>query len=123
MYSAPESRPPHATAPGRFFCGSLISSPMMEASYRPTKPKQITAKELSTNCGFYGILKFAEDFLCPEVYATFAGIALREFDHCNALWPEKQDQRNDPKPDRDAAISRDGWKNIEVKDGDDEKQH
>src|SRR6202789_4685070 len=44
MYINPESTPPHATAPGKVFCGSLISSPITDASSTPPNPKQITPK-------------------------------------------------------------------------------
>src|ERR1700721_3171108 len=55
----PHNKPPQAAAPGSVRRGSFISSPMTEASSRPTKPKQITPKELSTKRGLGGTLKSA----------------------------------------------------------------
>ncbi len=72
MYSAPESRPPHATAPGKVFFGSRISSPMTDASSRPTNPKQITPKEFKTKRGFSGILKSAQVTLVPNRVQTIS---------------------------------------------------
>src|ERR1700758_209622 len=39
---------------------------MTEASSRPTRPKQITPKEFSTNFGFGGILKSAAVIVVPK---------------------------------------------------------
>src|SRR5579864_4282315 len=66
MYSAPEITPPHATAPGSVRRGSLISSPITDASSRPTSPKQITPNEFNTNFGFAGILKSAAVIVVPN---------------------------------------------------------
>ena len=41
IYNAPESTPPQATATGKFFAGSSISSPITEANSRPTRPNPI----------------------------------------------------------------------------------
>ena len=37
-------------------------------------------------------MKVAEYFLCPEINAAFAGIAMREFDYRDALGPEEEEQ-------------------------------
>src|SRR5271167_2823544 len=66
MYITPESTPPHATAPGKVFCGSLISSPITDASSSPTNPKQITPKEFRTNRGSAGIRKSAAVTVVPK---------------------------------------------------------
>src|SRR5258708_34969186 len=77
IYSAPESTPPHATAPGKVFCGSIISSPMTEASSSPTRPKQITPNEFSTNRGFSGILKSAQVKFVPKRDHTMSPSAIK----------------------------------------------
>jgi len=66
MYNAPEIRPPQSTAKGRVFAGSRISSPITEASSRPTNPKQMTPKAFITNRGLAGILKSAEVMVVPK---------------------------------------------------------
>ena len=66
MYNRPEIIPPQATAPGKMRCGSRISSPMTDASSNPTKPKQITPKEFSTNLGLSGMRKSAELTVVPK---------------------------------------------------------
>ncbi len=58
--------PPQATAPGRVRAGSLISSPITEASSSPISPKQITPKELRTKRGLAGILKSAAVMVVPK---------------------------------------------------------
>src|SRR5580704_243661 len=68
-------------------------------------------------------VEVSEDFLGPEVDAAFAGVPVGKFDDRNALRPEKQQKRNNPKPDGDAAVSGNRGNDIEVKDGDDKKQN
>src|SRR5579871_3700914 len=68
-------------------------------------------------------MKVAEDFFGPEINAALARITMRQFDDGDALRPKKQQQRDDPEPDRDATIGRDRRHNIEIEDGDDEKKH
>jgi hypothetical protein len=46
-----------------------------------------------------------------------------QFDDGNALGPEKQDKRNKPEPDGDSAVGGDGWDDIQVENGDNEKQN
>jgi hypothetical protein len=46
-----------------------------------------------------------------------------EFDDRDALGPEKQDQGDDPEPDGDAAVGRDGGDYIQVEDGDYEEEN
>src|SRR5215831_9507266 len=48
---------------------------------------------------------------------------MRQFNHGNALGPEKKKKRNNPEPDRDAAIRSDGGNHVEVEHSDDEKQN
>jgi hypothetical protein len=67
-------------------------------------------------------MEVSENFLGPEVDSTFAGIAVGEFDDSDALRPEKQDERDDPEPDGNAAICGDGGDDVEVEDGDDEEK-
>jgi hypothetical protein len=47
---------------------------------------------------------------------------MRELDHSNALRPEKQKHRDDPKPDGDAAIGGDRRHHVQVKDSNYEQQ-
>jgi hypothetical protein len=61
-------------------------------------------------------MEVAENFLGPEIDSPFSGIAMREFDHSNALRPEKQEYRDDPQPDCDAAIRGDRRYHVQVKD-------
>ena len=63
-------------------------------------------------------MEVAEDFLRPEINAAFAGIAMGEFDYGDALRPEKKKKRDDPEPDGDAAVGRDGGDDVQVKDCD-----
>ncbi len=67
-------------------------------------------------------VEVAEDFFGPEVDAAFAGIAMGEFDDGDSLRPEKKNERNDPEPDGDAAVGGDRWDDVEIEDGDDEKE-
>ena len=68
-------------------------------------------------------VEVAEDFLGPEIDAAFAGIAMRQFDHRDALRPEEKKKRDDPEPDGDAAVGGDRGHDVEIEDGDDEQQH
>jgi hypothetical protein len=61
-------------------------------------------------------VEVAEDFFGPEIDSAFAGIAVGEFDDGDALRPEEQDQRDDPKPDGDAAVGGDGGDHVQVED-------
>ena len=68
-------------------------------------------------------MEVAEDFFGPEIDAAFAGIAVGKFDDRDALRPEEKEQRDDPEPDGDAAVRRDGRDDVEIEDRDDEEQH
>ena len=68
-------------------------------------------------------MEVAEDFFGPEVDAAFAGIAMREFDDGDALRPEKENERDDPEPDGHAAVCGDRWDDVEIENGDDEKEN
>ena len=61
-------------------------------------------------------------FFGPEVDSAFAGIAMREFDDGDALRPEEKKERDDPEPDCDAAVGRDGGDDVQVEDGDYEEE-
>src|SRR5229473_2156978 len=64
-------------------------------------------------------VEVAEHLFSPEIYAALTRIAVRQLDDRNALWPEKEHQRQQPKPDGYAAVRRDGRNHIEVDDCDD----
>jgi hypothetical protein len=68
-------------------------------------------------------VEVAEDFLGPQIDAAFSGIAMGQFDDGDALRPEKEQQGNDPEPDCDAAVGRDGWNDVQIEDGDYEEQN
>src|SRR5947209_8155150 len=72
IYNNPDNTPPHATAPGKTRCGFSISSPITDASSSPTRPKQITPNEFSTNRGFAGMEKSAAVTLAPKRTHTIA---------------------------------------------------
>ena len=59
-------------------------------------------------------MEVAEDFLGPQVDATFSGIAVSQLDHGNPLRPEKQEQRYDPQPDCDPAIGRNRRDHVQI---------
>ena len=67
-------------------------------------------------------VEVAEDFFGPEIDSTFAGIAVGKLDDGNALRPEEKKKGDDPEPDGDAAIGGDGGDDVEVEDGDYEKE-
>src|ERR1700728_2118833 len=67
-------------------------------------------------------VEIAKDFFGPEIDATLTGIAMRQFDDGDALWPEEQKQRDDPEPDCDTAVGRDGRDDVQVEDRDNEKE-
>src|SRR4029077_14805618 len=62
-------------------------------------------------------------FLGPEIYSAFTGVALSEFNHGNSLRPKKEHQRNDPKPDGNAAICRDRGQHVQIENGNDEQKY
>src|SRR5438477_263948 len=49
-------------------------------------------------------VEVSKNFLSPEVHAAFAGVAMRKLNHGDALRPEKKRERDDPQPNRYAAI-------------------
>src|SRR4030088_1016177 len=63
-------------------------------------------------------VEVAENFLGPQIDSAFARVPVRQFDDCDALWPEKQDKRNNPEPDRDATVGSDGGDHVQIEDGD-----
>src|ERR1019366_445703 len=67
-------------------------------------------------------VEVAEDFLRPEIDATLTGIAMSEFDDGDALRPEEKKKRDDPEPDGDAAVGRDGGDYVQVEDGNYEEE-
>ena len=68
-------------------------------------------------------VEIAEDFLGPKVDAAFAGIAMCQFNNGDALGPEEKHERNNPQPDGDPAVCGDGRQDVEIEDGDNEKEH
>jgi len=48
-------------------------------------------------------VKIAEDFFCPQIDATFAGITMGEFDDSDALRPEEEKKGDDPESRRPRA--------------------
>ena len=68
-------------------------------------------------------VEVAEDFFRPEIDSAFAGITVGEFDDGDALRPEEKKKRDDPEPDGDAAVGRDGGDDVQVEDGDYEKEN
>ena len=67
-------------------------------------------------------MEVAEDFFGPEIDAAFAGITMGEFDDRDALRPEEKKQSDDPEPDGDATVGGDRGDDIQIENGDDEKQ-
>src|ERR1700756_2015781 len=67
-------------------------------------------------------VEVAEDFFGPKINATFAGITLGEFNHRDALGPEEKKQRDDPKPNRHAAVGGDRRNDVKVENGHDEEE-
>ena len=68
-------------------------------------------------------MEIAEDFLCPQINPAFTGIAVRKFDDSDSLRPEEQQQRNNPQPNRNAAIGRDGRDYIQIEYCHHKQQH
>ena len=68
-------------------------------------------------------VEVAEDFFRPKINPALARIAMSQLDDGDALWPEKQKKRDDPEPDGDAAIGRDGRNNVEVENSDNEEKY
>src|SRR2546423_8379981 len=68
-------------------------------------------------------VKVPKNFFGPQVDAAFSWIAVRQFDHGNALGPEEKQQCDEPKPNGDAAVCSNGGHNVEVENGDDEEEH
>src|SRR6185437_1840787 len=64
-----------------------------------------------------------ENFFGPQVHAALPRKTMGEFDHGNALWPKKQTECDDPQPNRNAAVGRNGGKNVQVEDCHDKKQN
>jgi hypothetical protein len=68
-------------------------------------------------------VEVAKDFLGPEVDATFAGIALIEFDDCDALRPEEEQEGDDPEPDGDSTIGSNAGDDVQIEDGYDKEEN
>src|SRR5258708_19005197 len=97
MKRLPEITPPHRTASGRVRCGSLISSPMTDASSRPTSAKQITPKEFRTARGSWGIRKSAAVIVSPVFRSEEHTSELQSPDHlvCRLLLEKKKKRIDD----------------------------
>src|SRR4029077_6298039 len=67
-------------------------------------------------------MEVAEDFLGPQVHSTLSWIAVSQLDHSDALWPEEQQQSDDPQPDCDPAVGRNRRNHIQIEDRDHEQQ-
>src|SRR5580658_2957152 len=67
-------------------------------------------------------VELAENFLGPKIDATFSGIAMRQLDHSNSLRPEKKQKRNNPEPNRDAAVRSDARHHVEIENGYDKQR-
>jgi len=63
------------------------------------------------------------NLLGPKIDATFSRVAMSEFDLRRSPVAREKNQGNHPQPDRDAAVGRDGGKNIQVENGDDKKKN
>ena len=68
-------------------------------------------------------MEVAEDFLRPQIDAALTGIAMREFDDCDSLRPEEEEQGDDPQPDGDSAVGRNRRNDIEIENRNDKQQH
>src|SRR5437660_11944403 len=68
-------------------------------------------------------MEVSENFFGPQVDAAVSRIAMCQLDDRDSLRPEKQQQGNDPEPDRDAAVGRDGGHDVQIEDRDYEQQH
>ena len=68
-------------------------------------------------------MEVAEEFFRPEIDTALTGIAMGEFDDSDALRQKKQNERNDPEPDRYPTVGCDRWNDIQVENCDNEKQH
>src|SRR5208282_4655169 len=68
-------------------------------------------------------VEIAEFPLGPQIHAAFPRIAMSKLNHGNSLRPEKKNQRNQPKPNGDAAVRRDAGHHIEIEYGDNEERH
>src|SRR5580700_5936070 len=64
-------------------------------------------------------VKVAKHFFGPKVNAAFTRITMCQLNHRDPLGPEKEQQRDDPQPDRYAAIGGNARNNIEIKNGND----
>src|SRR5713226_944212 len=64
-------------------------------------------------------VEVAEDLFGPEIDAALTRITVGQFDDGDALRPEKKQQGQEPKPDGNAAVGRDGRNHVEVDDRDD----
>ena len=59
-------------------------------------------------------MKVAEDLLGPEIHAAFARVAMGEFDNGDSLRQKEEQERNQPQPNRDAAVRGDARDHIEI---------
>ncbi len=59
-------------------------------------------------------MKVAENTLGPEVDAALARIAVGQLDYRDALRPEEQQKSENPQPDGDRAVRRDGGNHVQI---------
>jgi hypothetical protein len=67
-------------------------------------------------------VEVSKDLFGPEIDAAFAGITVGKLDNGDTLRPEEEDEGDDPEPDCDAAVGRDGRDDVQVEDGDDKEE-
>ena len=68
-------------------------------------------------------VEIAKNFFGPEINAAFPRIAVSQFDDCDALRPEEQQQGDDPEPNSHAAICSNRRHDVQIKNGYDKEQH
>src|SRR5450432_1050559 len=59
-------------------------------------------------------VELAENFLGPKIHAALSRIAMRQFDNGDTLGPEKHKERNNPEPNRDAAIRSNAGHHVQI---------
>src|SRR5579871_192089 len=68
-------------------------------------------------------VEIAENLLGPQIDATFARVAVSEFDDGDTLRPEEQKQGDDPEPNRNATVGGDRGNDVEIENGNHEEEH
>ena len=68
-------------------------------------------------------MEVSENLFGPQIHATFAWIAVRQFDNGDSLRPEEEQERDHPEPDSDAAVGGDRRNDVEIEDRNHEEQN